>query len=267
MPWSLVAGLVAGAAFLAGRSLFRKQSQESAAHASGLEPAGDLSHLPVTLQHTALWALADGGFERRVVHGRLAREAGDVDVTAFDLETLREHRGEWAWLPLDPPFRIGGVVSVVVCEVEREFPHVLLKRAGRGDEMIDDNRIERLGSLTKNVRDRLGMARSYESELPKDLPKEPAAVTLPDHWRAYTAAPDLVETLLPAGLRDALDRASRRDLVVELLGRLVVVYPAARDVVGSDAFADLTTTALIVVDGVLASSAPLTPRGVDVTTS
>jgi hypothetical protein len=140
---------------------------------------------------------------------------------------------------------------------------VLLKRAGRGDELIDDNRIERLGSLTKNVRDRLGMARSYESELPKALPKEPAAVMLPDHWRAYTAAPDLVETLLPVGLRDALERASRRDLVVELLGRLVVVYPAARDVVGSDAFADLTTTALIVVDGILAASTPLTPRGVE----
>ncbi len=267
MPWSLIAGLAAGAAFLVGRSLFRKQSQESAAHASGLEPTGDLSHLPVTLQKTALWALADGGFERRVVTGRLARTGGDVDVTAFDLETLREHRGEWAWLPIDPPFRIGGVVSIAICEVDRAFPHVLLKRAGHGDDLVDDNRIERMGSLTKNVRDRLGMARSYESELPATLPKEPAAVSLPEHWRAYTNAPDLVETLLPGGLRDALERANRRDLVVELLDRLIVVYPAARDVVGADAFADLTTTALVIVDGILAASTPLTPRGVEVTTS
>jgi hypothetical protein len=260
VSWSLFAGLAAGVAFLAGRALFRKQNQESAANAAGLEPAGDLTHLPVTLQKTALWALADGGFERRVVHGRLAREAGDVDITAFDLETLREHRGEWAWLPIDSPFRIGGTVSVAVCEVDREFPHVLLKRAGRGDQLIDDDRIERMSSLTKNVRDRLGMARSYESELPPALPKERAELELPEHWRAYTTAPDLVTTLLPAGLRDALERADRRDLVVELLGRLIVVYPAAREVVGTDAFADLTTTALGIVDGVLAASKPLTTR-------
>lgn len=270
MPWALFAGLAAGAAYLAGRAVFRRQGQDAAAHAAGLEPAHDLTHLPVSLQKTALWSLADGGFERRVVTGTLARPSGDVDVTAFDLETLREHRGEWAWLPVDPPFRIGGLVSIAVCEVDRQFPHVLLKRTGRGDELIDDNRIERAGSLTKNVRDRLGMARSYESELPATLPKEPVALTsatLPEHWRAYTKAPDLVETLLPAGLKDALERANRRDLVIELIDRLIIVYPAARDVVGADAFADLTTTALVIVDGILAASTPLTPRGVDVTTS
>jgi hypothetical protein len=34
-------------------------------------------------------------------------------------------------------------------------------------------------------------------------------------------------------------------------------------VVGADAFADLTTTALVIVDGVLACSPALSPRGVE----
>jgi hypothetical protein len=266
--WRLIAGLAAGATFLAGRSLYRRRHQESAANAAGLEPADDLTHVPQALQRTALWSLADGGFERRVVSGKLARAAGDVVITAFDLETLRERRGEWAFLPVDRAFRIGGIVSIVVCEVDRAFPHVLLKRAGRGDALEDDDRIERMGHVAKNVRDRLGMPRKYASELPATLPVQPVTATLPDQWRAYTLAPEFVDTLLAGGLRTSLEQAGRRDLVVELLDRVIVVYPAARDVVGPDAFADLTTTALQLVDGILAASPSLTPRGVEhVTTS
>ncbi|HEY5948357.1 MAG TPA: hypothetical protein VIV40_22830 [Kofleriaceae bacterium] len=268
MVWRLIGGLAAGATFLAGRALYRGKHRDAAARASGLEPADDLTHVAEALQRTALWSLADGGFERRIVHGKLARSAGDVEITAFDLETLRERRGEWAFLPVDPPFRIGGLVSVVVCEIDRRFPHVLFKRKGRGDELIDDDRIERMGHIAKNVRDRLGVPRKYESELPATLVAQPIEVNVPEPWRAYSRAPELVESLLAGGFRTALEHASRRDLVVELIDRLVVIYPAARDVVGPDAFADLTTTALQLVDGVLAASPPLTPRGIEqVTTS
>src|SRR5688572_12712884 len=153
-----------GVAYLAGRTVLRRSSQRAAANAAGLIPVADLSHLPTTLQRSALWTLTDGGFERRVVHGVVTRGAHEIDVTAFDLESLRERRGEWAYLPLDRPFRIGGVVSVVVCEVDRAFPHVLLKRDGRGDDLVDDDHIERIGHIVKNARDRLGMPRSYPAE-------------------------------------------------------------------------------------------------------
>lgn len=268
MPWKLLGGLAVGASYLAGRAIYRRSHQDAAAHAAGLETASDLTHIPVSLQRTVLWAMADGGFERRVLHGVLARPHGDVTVTAFDLETLRERRGEWAFLPVEPPFRIAGLVSVVVCDVERSFPHVLLKRVGRGDELADDSRIERMGSVAKTVRDRLGIGRSYPSELPDTVPAQPLAIAgLPEHWRAYSKAGDFVGELLANGMRTTLEQASRRDLVVELLDRLVLVYPAARDVVGPDAFADLTTTALQIVDGVLGASRPIAPRGIDVTTS
>jgi hypothetical protein len=254
-------GVAAGAAWLASRRVVRRKAQASAADASGLSPVADLSHISPALQKTALWSLADGGFERRVVHGVLARGTHDVDVTAFDMETLRERRGEWAWLPVEPPFRIGPVVSVVACEMDRAFPHALFKHAGRGDEMHDDDHIERAGSVAKTVRDGLGMPRSYAAELPA-LPTTPLALALPEGWRAYSHAADAIAQLANGGFGAVLARAARRDLVIELIDSLVIVYPAARDVVGADAFADLTATALVVVDGVLAASPALTPRGV-----
>jgi hypothetical protein len=249
--WGLIGGLAAGGAALVGRALVHGRNQRSAARAAGLQPAEDLSHLPAVLQQSALWCLSDGGFERRVVHGTVSRDAGDVTITAFDLESLRERRGEWAWLPVEPPFRIAGVVSVVTCEVARDFPHVLLKNAGAGDDLADDDALQRMSHVAKVVRDGLGVARSYPSELPPTLPPAPVAITA-EHWRAYTKAPDFRATL---GLEPALARVKRRDLVVELLGSLVLVYPAARDAPGADALADLTATALALVDAVLAGSA------------
>jgi hypothetical protein len=262
VEWYFLGGLAMAFAFLATRGTIRRRSQEAAADASGLVPVGDLTHLPETLQRTALWALAEGGFERRAVHGVLPRGAEDIDVTAFDLETLRERRGEWAYLPVEPSFRIGGMVSVVVCEVDRAFPHVLLKRDGRGDDNADDDAIERVGSLAKAARGGLGLPRSYAAELPPGLPAPSLDVALPAQWRAFGDRTALAE-LLGAGLGAVLERAGRRDLVIELLDSLIVVYPAARDVVGADAFADLTSTALALVDGVLASSPRVSPRGLE----
>src|SRR5690348_12982874 len=166
----LFGGLAAGATWLAGRWSWRRADQVAAADASGLEPAEDLTHLPAALQQTALWCLADGGFERRVVRGQLPRASAGVAVTAFDLETLRERRGEWAYLPVEPPFRIAGVVSIVVCEVDRAFPHVLWKREGRGDDLLADDLVDRASSIAKLARGGLGMPSSYAAELPEALP-------------------------------------------------------------------------------------------------
>ena len=262
MDWYFLGGLAAGAAFLASRGKLRRRQQEAAADASGLVPVGDLTHLPLALQRTALWSLAEGGFETRIVHGALSRGKHDLDITAFDLETLRERRGEWAYLPVEPPFRIAGTVSIVVCEVDRAFPHVLFKRAGRGDDLAGDDVIERAGSIAKLARGGLGMPSSYPAELPAGLPPAALDVRLPEHWRVY-GDPIVVDALLAGGFAETLDHAGRRDLVIELIDGVVIVYPAARDVVGADAFADLTTTALAIVDGVLACSPALSPRGVE----
>jgi hypothetical protein len=260
--WYFIGGLAAGAALLISRGGLRRRHQQAAADASGLVPVGDLSHLPLSLQRTALWALAEGGFEGRIVHGALSRGPHDLDVTAFDLETLRERRGEWAYLPVEPPFRIGGTISVVACQVDRRFPHVLWKRAGRGDDLFEDDVVDRASSIAKLARSGLGLASSYPAEMPGALAPTALDVRLPEHWRVY-GDPTVVTQLISAGFGITLERAGRRDLVIELLDQLIVVYPAARDVLGADAFADLTATALAIVDGVLACSPSLSPRGVE----
>lgn len=269
MSWLFLGGVAAALAWIAGRGLTRRKLQEAAANAAGLVPVRDLTHLPGVLQRSALWRLADGGFERRVVHGVLPRPSTseDADVTAFDLATLRDNRGEWAYLPVDPPFRIGGVVSVVACEIDRELPHYLLKRAGLGDALIDDDMIERSSNIAKVARDGLGLGRSYPAELPPGLSAAPLALEIPDQWRAYGPVEGPLADLLAHGLGEALRRVTHRDLVVELIGGLVICYPAAREAAGSDALADLTELALIVVDGVLGASPRLSPRGIESTKS
>lgn len=264
MDWVFFGGLAAGVAFLASRGVFSRKQTTAAANASGLVPVRDLTHIPQAMQRTALWSLAEGGFESRVVHGVISKGAEDIDVTAFDLETLRERRGEWAWLPVEPPFRIAGTVSIVVCEIDRAFPHFVLKRAGHGDDMQDDDLLERGVSIAKLTHDGFGMPRSHPAEMPPALGgDQPLDVALPPTWRAYGKDPLVLGELVAAGLNETLVRADRRDLVIELIDGLVIVYPAARDVDGADAFADLTTTALAIVEGVMAASPRVTPRGVE----
>jgi len=263
VSWYFIGGVAMAFALYAGRGLARRRQQQAAADAAGLVPVRDLTHLPTALQRSVLWLLADGGFERRVLHGILPRGTEDTDVTAFDLETLRERRGEWAYLPVTPPFRIGAVVSVVACQIDRAFPHYLLKRAGLGDALIDDDLLERASNVAKFARDSFGMARVYRVDPPSGLSAEPLPVELPDQWRAYGPPDGPLAEMLAGGLADALQRAMRRDLVVELLDGLVICYPAARDADGAEAMADLTEVALTIVDGVLGGSPRVSPRGIE----
>ena len=192
MDWLFVGGAATAISLLAGRGMFRRRYQQAAAESSGLEPAEDLAHLPNALQRTALWMLSDGGFEQRVVYGSLSRGGRDIEITAFDLETLRERRGEWAWLPVDPPFRIAATVSVVVCKVAREFPHALFKHVGIGDELRDDTASDRATHVAKLARDGLRLARSYASKLPTTLPARthgPAAARGLARLHARTGVP------------------------------------------------------------------------------
>jgi len=254
-----LAMLAGGGAVLVGNWLFRRSRQTAVAVASGLEPIDDISHLPESLQHTALWAIAEGGFERRAVHGTVEREGGDIEVTAFDLETLRSRRGEWAYLPVEPPFRLGDVVSVVACDLDRAFPHLLLKRTGRGDRLHDDDLGEIATSLTRIAREALRVGRNHPADLPATLPPIALEVELPEQWRAYGR--DIDPLLRHTAFRAALAATHRRDLVIELIDSLMIVYPAARAIIGADPFADLISSALALGDAIRV--AVLSPRGVE----
>ena len=74
MDWYFFGGVAGMVLLLVGRHVYRRSHQEAAAKASGLAAVADLSHVSGALQRTALWSLAEGGFERRTVHGALARD-------------------------------------------------------------------------------------------------------------------------------------------------------------------------------------------------
>lgn len=281
VDWVVIATIGGLSSMLAARTWWQRRQQRETASATGLAAAPDLTHVSTALQRTALWTLSDGGFEQRVVSSLVERggtsshgvyrdaagHAGELLVTAFDLETLRERRGEWAWLPVEPPFRIGPVVSVCVCELDRSFPHMLFKYTGPGDELHDDDHIERLGHIAKNARDRLGVKRSYPAEMPGSFPAAPIDIALPDGWRVYATSSEYVTELVGRGMREILVSASRADLVIELIEDAIVLYPATLVVSGSEGFADFTSLAIMVADGVLGASRslslPSAPRGLD----
>lgn len=260
MDWSFLALLAGGLGIWAWRARRDDGERDERGERTGLSPARDLSHLPEGLTGSALWQLCDGGFERRVLRGAMAEVAlggpSDIEVTAFDLETLRERRGEWAYLPVDRPFRIRGVVTVAVCELPGPLPHVLCKRDGRGDDLRPDDWLERETNVAKATRDALGLAHRQEAELPPGLAVSAREVPGVTGWRAYAKDEVLFGALMRGGLAEVLADVELRDLVVELVGHCLIAYPATRDALGAQSFAELCGAAVRAAAAVNKALAP-----------
>jgi hypothetical protein len=215
-----------GFAALAAGAIMRRRARDEAAEATGLLPA-DLSHLPAVLRETVLWKMCDGGFESGVLAGELHRGTVDVEVTAFELETLRERRGEWAYLPIDQPFRVDGKLRVVVFRLPRVFPHLVLKRKGDADLLPKRTPFEVLATPTAAARMLLGLGEGVESERPDGVPFDRLdAPRLPELWRAYGTDAVFLTEMLREPLVSTLAEEGSPDQVIELLGDMVVVYHA-----------------------------------------
>jgi hypothetical protein len=265
MAWPFFAMLGGGITALLLRAGGAQRQRRHRGEVTGLTAIEDLTHLPSGLMDTALWRLSDGGFERCVLHGTISRATSDLEITAFDLETLRERRGEWAYLPVERPFRIRGVVTVAVCELGHRFPHLLCKREGRGDQLLGDELLEREAHLAKSARSRLGLAHDYPAELPPGLGVAARPVPQAEQWRAYTTDDLLFTELVRGGLAAALAAISMRDLVIEIVDNVLVAYPATRDALGVDGFAELCSAATAAAAAVRAAIAGHAPRGSDLT--
>ncbi len=266
MDWSFFLFLAGGIGLWAWRNRNDAMRREERAELTGLVPVGDLTHLPSGLSRTALWQLSDGGFESRVLRGTISGAASDIEVTAFDLETLRERRGEWAFLPVAKPFRIRGVLTVAVCELSGPLPHLLFKREGRGDVVQGEEWVERQSSVTKSTRDVLGLAHQQEAELPEGLARaadEARAMPGAVAWRVYVGDELLFGELMRAGIGQVLDEASMRDLVIEVVDHVLVAYPATRDVLGLGAFGELCAAAVKVAALVQRALGQSSPRGAE----
>lgn len=217
-------GVGGGFAGLGVAAWLRKRARDAAAVATGLAPAS-LAHLPESLQRTALWRLADGGFESGGLAGTVQRGGVPIEVTAFELETLRDRRGEWAYLPVAKPFWLDGRIRVVVFRLPRAFPHVLLKRTGPADQLPDRTAFERVINPAAGARVLLGQNEGVASELPATLRAAAIDVALPPAWRAYGDAA-FAQTLAREPLLPILADDGDPDQIIELLDDLVVVYHA-----------------------------------------
>lgn len=259
MDWSFLAFVAGGIALLAWRARGEVAQRGERGERTGLAPARDLSHLPPGLLGSALWQLCDGGFERRVLRGTMSSGTADIEVTAFDLETLRERRGEWAYLPVERPFRIRGVVTVAVCELPGPLPHLMCKREGRGDDLRPDDWLERETSVTKGARDALGLEHKQAAELPSGLAASARVVPGVTGWRAYASDEVMFGELMRGGLAEVLADVEMRDLVIELVDHALIAYPATRDALGTQSFAELCDAAVRAASAVKKALAP-SPR-------
>lgn len=240
-------GVLAGFVVLFGRDRLRRWRQMDAAERRGLAPGhAGLSQLSPRLQETVLFAVGDGGYERNVLVGTLdeVSDSMAVSMTVFDFRFQRDIRGEWAFLETEPCFRIFSPLTVVAFELPVELPHLLIKRRGPA-EKIAEERWERYKSAADMVRDMSAIERALAVDVPATLPKRPMdpAAPLPDYliWAEQPEhARALIDQTLAAQL--AAPGVAGRELLIELLGPLVLVY-CARDgaLSGSDADAFVDT--------------------------
>lgn len=258
--------LVGGFGFLYLRYRFRTNRRRMLAARRGYYYAlRGLEELPVELQETVLFTTADGGHERDVMSGNQVIADVGVPVHIFTFRFQRDVRGETAVMMLRPPFRLTSPTTVISYQLPRAFPHIVIKRCGRADdirELLDDAP----RNLTAVAREASGIDRIITVDPPAGLDRAPLTVAhLGDDYRVWTAGPEIAGELLDRATCDYLRSAAagEGEWVIELLGPLLLVYDATDGALGDDdvlAMAEFTDE---LCRRILRASQPLTPRGVE----
>lgn len=250
MGFAEIALLIAIIGTGAGLAVFRtrrSRSMRRLAGRAGLSFAlRGLESVPLAFQSTVLFLASDGGHERDVAYG--TRQIGDHKVRfwAFAFAFQRDVRGEWCYVETEPPFALRGPTTVLCYEQPVEFQHIVIKRRGRSDT-IGAGDLDFAKNVASLAREALGDHRGVGVEVPPALAKTALEVSeLSAEYLVF--GPDDVYTnrVLPSEARQLLlsPAAGSRELVVELVGRLVVLYPAsggplsAGDTMAMTAFGD-----------------------------
>jgi hypothetical protein len=136
---------------------------------------------------------------------------------------------------------------------------VLAKRAGRADAVADDATDMR--SLAALVRESMALGRALAADRPPTLPIE--AVEAGPSWRMWAADPALARRIIDASVIDAVaQRLPGCELVIELLGGLVLLYPASGGVLAEAELRPAIELAELVCERALAATPRVDPRGV-----
>lgn len=187
---------------------------------------------PADFERTALYAIADGGKESHVLSSHAMAGPHNVAVTTFEFEFARAVRGTWGYLQTKPPFRLYGPATVIAVELPFRKPHVLVKRPGAADRIIDDPSIL-TRSMAASAREVLLPERHEAASAPALGNSEVEFDALPDH-RVYAESAHVATTVLDDAVTEALatDVARTDDLIVEIAGNLLLLYRASEAKLG-----------------------------------
>ncbi len=149
-------------------------------------------------------------------------------MTVFDLALHRDVRGEWGYLNTKPRFRIFSPVTVIALELPREYPHVLIKRRGRAEHIAEEG-LERYKSLVDIARDISAIERAVAVQPPPGLPAEPLLIANLSDYLVWSADAEAATAVLGVEVTEILKSpaATSRELVIELLDSLMLVYCAS----------------------------------------
>lgn len=255
--------LIGGFSFLFAQRRYRAVRRKALAARGGLSyRSRGLESLPPELQRSVLFRVAGGGHERDVIAATPVLAEETVDFTVFDLELQRDVRGEWAYLDVDQPFRISGPTTVLAYELPARCAHLVLKRAGPADG-TEERPLDRYESIAHAARDVSALQRVIPVE-PGELGRATTDRFGPDdRWRLWAADRDQARRLLTPAMRAYLlsPASGTRELVIEVIGSLVLCYPASGGSLSQAEVLALRAFADELVSQLLRALAPAPSRG------
>ncbi len=226
----LILLIVAGFGVLFVRHRYRVGKRRRLAEKKGLQYSlRGLRQAPPELQQTVLFLVSDGGHERDVLVGGLLLAEEHVTFIGFDMTFQRDVRGEWAFLATDPPFRLFSPATVLLHQLPRKFAHMVVKRCGRADA-IGDEISELYKSFASIAREMSIIDRVIAVPPPPGIGRTPIEIpALAAEYRVWAADPEQARAILTEETSGYLQSlaAGGRELVIELLGSIVLVYCAS----------------------------------------
>jgi len=257
--------IAAGFGVLFVRHRVRVERRKRLAERRGLRyELRGLQEVPAEFQQTVLFRVADGGHERDVLSGDIVVQEESVRNFGFELGFQRDVRGEWAFLATEPPFRLFSPATVLVYQVPRRFAHLVVKRCGRADA-ISEEVTEVYKSLASIAREMTIIDRVIAVPAPAAIGRSPIEhAALAAEYRVWAESPEQARMILTNDTSRYLKSlaAGGREIVVELLGSLMVVYCASDASLAEEDALALGTFADELCRQVLANTPRLTPRGV-----
>lgn len=222
--------IVAGFGALYVRHRYRVGKRRRLAEKKGLRYSlRGLREAPSELQQSVLFLVSDGGHERDVLTGDLLLAEEHVGFIGFDMAFQRDVRGEWAFLATDPPFRLFSPATVLLYQLPREFAHLVVKRCGRADA-IGDEISELYKSFASVAREMSIIDRVIAVPPPPSIGRTPMELpALAAEYRVWGADAAEARAILTEETARYLQSlaAGGRELVIELLGSIMLVYCAS----------------------------------------